>query len=276
MDVATYLYSKCQYLWVLYFGGKPNDFEALLPSVRLWSSSERNHFLESLREEANKVDWLLILPSDVFVIFPFLESQILSLSPRQPITVPAGMLSKPNAKKAVGRTPDVLCPGYVYSANSVQELEKLSLNHSLVDALLEGLRSKAFDCPVPDELPFTFVDISNFEDASHWRRLHSFFFGHCDEFWNKPLGARDENGVWGYVHDPTLLRQHAPAFNRSGLNCQAEGLWYDRTRFALKKVEISREHPNPKRVLCMVYTHSNNHNQLRSIVESKRESTCYL
>lgn len=267
-DVASNLLTNCQSVWVLYSGPIPLDLKAMSPSIRLWSAHNPHFFWINLREKVKNIDWLLILPNQAYVIFPMLESQLRSLSPNEPLAVPAGVLSAPNEGKATTHNPDEQCPGHVYSRVAVEGLTELPAKSSIKESLLEALRLNNNDCPLPEDLPFTFVDTSNYTTPDHWRRLDSILNGDCDDYWNTPLGARDENGNWGYIHDPTWLRHHPLTFNTSESYCQTQGRWYDRTRFALNKVEIAPVPSGPKRVFCMVYTHSNSHDQLRAIAET--------
>jgi glycoprotein-N-acetylgalactosamine 3-beta-galactosyltransferase len=96
---------------------------------------------------------------------------------------------------------------------------------------------------------------------------------HFDREESESSGARDENGCPGYVHDPTYVRQYP--LNFTFFPTEGEGicdkLWGDGPEGAhgmraLKKIHIAPQ--SAPSVLCIVYTHSNRHHVLRSIVET--------
>ena len=94
------------------------------------------------------------------------------------------------------------------------------------------------------------------------------------------MGALDENGCPGYIHDTTYIRLHPLNFTFFPPEGKGEGICD--TLFgdgpegrsgvrALRKIRVasppSLSTPPPS-VLCIVYTHSNRHEILRSIVET--------
>lgn len=274
MDVADYLMSKCQSVWVL--KGVDVEVDALKstsPALNVWSSTDTEAFWNTLKQEVQDVDWILFVPDGFYVIFELLEAQLRSLSPSRPIAVPAGILSEPNSGKPAARTPEVLCPGWVYSSSAIRQVSDIIPRQTIQESLFESLHKERFTCPKTNskgevDVQWTFVNTTSYTQPAHWLRLHSAIHGTCNQYWNSPLGAKNEKGEWGYVHDPTVLRKNPPPFDDYKSNCQAEGEWYDKTRKALAKVEISSEHPRAKKIFCMVYTHSNRHDQLRSIAET--------
>lgn len=111
--------------------------------------------------------------------------------------------------------------------------------------------------------------------AASLRRLDSILSGSCDMVWDKPAGALDGKGYPGYIHDATFVRRNPPPFTfhppgdeRSV--CATTGGEGDEGFYGyqgLQKIRIAATHQN-KRVLCMIYTHSNAHDRLKSIAET--------
>lgn len=269
-EVVDYLSSQCTEVWVMHEpGSEPVHLKDAGPNIRLWSStaSSSSKFLSSLSREMKEMKWLVIAPHGFYVILESLRLQLSGLSPALPLTVAAGFLSDIHSGKPAQKKPDATC-GWVYSSAALQQLSNLPPLGTLQDALQEALRGQDLPCTTEKELPFTFVNISAYTKADHWRRLHSAIHGSCNRYWNTALGAKDADGQWGYVHDPTSLKRHSHPFNMSLSCCKTKGLWYDGTREALGKIEIAPPHPRTKRVLCMVYTHSNRHEQIRAIAET--------
>ncbi len=107
-------------------------------------------------------------------------------------------------------------------------------------------------------------------------RVHSILHGACDKFWKKVLGALDEYGNPGYVHDPYYIKKHPQAFNYHVSDepkgvCEIPFGEGDEGKYGyqgLKKIEIATAHQNQKQVLCMVYTQSNGHSRLQAIAET--------
>lgn len=107
-------------------------------------------------------------------------------------------------------------------------------------------------------------------------RIHAILHGACDAVWNRVLGALDENGNPGYVHDPYYIKNHPRPLNYhvhgepKGI-CEIpfgagdEGIYGYQ---GLKKIQIATAHQSKKRVLCMVYTQSNGHFRLQAIAET--------
>lgn len=91
-------------------------------------------------------------------------------------------------------------------------------------------------------------------------------------------GARDEHGHWGYMHDPTYLRTHKLEFTFHPLGqfltsiCDTplgEGEEGKHGIHGLNKIKIVNEdYPNKKRVLCIIYSHSNRHDHVRAAAET--------
>lgn len=108
------------------------------------------------------------------------------------------------------------------------------------------------------------------------RRTHALLTGDCEAQWRGRLGALDAHGQPGYVHDPTFLRKHSVAmfqYRPPGYGeaiCErpfAQGPEGKAGYQGLRKIEIARTNQSIK-VLCMVYTHSKKHDNLRSVVET--------
>eukprot|EP00977_Amphora_coffeiformis_P002880 scaffold538_cov166-Amphora_coffeaeformis.AAC.22 len=267
-EIVEYLASQCAAVMVLHDSASvPVDLKEVSPKVRLWASLEPSStFMSTLLDEMKDLDWLVIIPDNFYVILELLTAQLGTLSPHVPLAVPAGLLTDIYSGKPASKKPEPTC-GWVYSTSAVQQVSNLQSSGRLPTSLLDSLRAQGLSCTV--NVPsFTYLKITNYTTAAQWRRLHSAIHGTCNKYWNTPLGARDENGQWGYVHDPTSLKRHSHPLNMSLTNCETPGPWYDGTRKALSKVEISPGHPQTKRVLCMVYTHSNRHEQLRAIAET--------
>ena len=91
------------------------------------------------------------------------------------------------------------------------------------------------------------------------------------------MGARDADGKWGYIHDTTYVRRHPPKFtfyppegNGTGV-CSlpyGEGEEYFQGIWALHKIKVVNVPDNSKRVLCIVYTHSNRHHIVQAVAET--------
>lgn len=90
-------------------------------------------------------------------------------------------------------------------------------------------------------------------------------------------GALDENGNPGYIHDPTYVRNHPPAFNfRPDVPrfdesvCDeplGQGIEGSAGMHGLAKINISTAQI-PTKVMCIVYTHSNAHEAITAVVET--------
>jgi glycoprotein-N-acetylgalactosamine 3-beta-galactosyltransferase len=87
-------------------------------------------------------------------------------------------------------------------------------------------------------------------------------------------GARDEQGCFGYIHDTKYVQSHPLDFTYSPSKLEGgvcdipfgKGLEGRRGTKGLQKIRIAP--PANKTVLCIVYTHSNRHVILQSIVET--------
>ena len=87
-------------------------------------------------------------------------------------------------------------------------------------------------------------------------------------------GARDEQGCFGYIHDTKYVRSHPLHFTYTPSKLEGgvcdlpfgTGLEGRRGTKGLQKIRIAP--PSNKTVLCIVYTHSNRHVILQSIVET--------
>jgi hypothetical protein len=110
--------------------------------------------------------------------------------------------------------------------------------------------------------------------ASAMRRVHAIVFKLCSEEWERSLGALDQAGNPGYIHDPAYVKNHPLPFtyhakgDDSGV-CDipfGEGPEKQMGLKGLEKIKIMKD--APKRVLCIVYTHSNRHDRVRSIAET--------
>jgi hypothetical protein len=254
-------------------------------TIHLWASDN----LPSWTSVPKEMDWLVVLQPETFVIFelllPVLESVTAGqATDAQPWAIPGGILSEPTRGKPHLRKPQAYCPAGVWNraaarqswptSSSAESLAGVSANW--VTALVQTLQApdSGVTCAAPtDNLPWTHVNMTDYTSVAQWRRLHAILQGTCDVYWQRPLGALDAHGQPGYVHDPTALRRlHAPALNRSLSHCETEGPWFEATRRALSKVVVAPPHPatlaQPPRVLCMVYTHSNRHAQMRAIAET--------
>ena len=112
--------------------------------------------------------------------------------------------------------------------------------------------------------------------ASAMKRVHAIVFKLCTEEWERSLGALDRAGNPGYVHDPAYVKKHPLPFtyhakgDTTGV-CDipfGEGPEKQKGFEGLKKVKIVKGAPGLKRVLCIVYTHSNRHDRLRAVAET--------
>lgn len=112
--------------------------------------------------------------------------------------------------------------------------------------------------------------------ASAMRRVHAIVFKLCSEEWERSLGALDQAGKPGYVHDPAYVKKHPLPFiyhakgDTKGV-CDipfGKGPEKQKGLEGLKKIKIMKDAPGLKRVLCIVYTHSNRHDRLRAIAET--------
>ncbi|KAL3943865.1 MAG: hypothetical protein SGBAC_002067 [Bacillariaceae sp.] len=106
--------------------------------------------------------------------------------------------------------------------------------------------------------------------ADSIERVHAILKGHCIEQWNFPVGALDEKGNLGYIHDSTYLRRNALPFTK-GDTCEipfGQGPEGKAGYRGLKKIRIMPQASGQKKVLCMVYTHSGAHNRVRAIAET--------
>ena len=268
IEMVEYLTSQCASVMVLYDSPSvPIELKGMSPKVRLWSSLESpSEFLSTLQDEIRDKHWLIIVPNNFYVILESLAAQLSTQSPNAPLAVPAGLLADIYSGKPLTKKPEPTC-GWIYSSAAVQQVPSTSSSGTHLTTLVDSLRAQGLPC-IESAPSFTYLNITVYTTANQWRRLHSSIHGTCDKYWNTPLGARDEKGRWGYIHDPMSLKRHSHPLNMSLTNCETQGPWHDGTRAALGKVEISSEHPQTKRVLCMVYTHSNRHEQLRAIVET--------
>jgi glycoprotein-N-acetylgalactosamine 3-beta-galactosyltransferase len=109
------------------------------------------------------------------------------------------------------------------------------------------------------------------------RRVHAILRGTCQNKWQFPLGALDENGKPGYIHDTTHLRKHPLPFTYHPLGddhgvCDlvfGQGREGELGLKGLRKIQISPLASVPgKKVLCIVYTHSRRHERIRAIAET--------
>lgn len=108
----------------------------------------------------------------------------------------------------------------------------------------------------------------SFRSNDH-RRYHAILHGTCDSIWEKRLGALDEHGHPGYVHNVTYLKSHPPPFNYTHGDCDApfgNGTEGSSGIKGLRKIKIAAA--GDKKVLCMVYTHSERHDRVRAIAET--------
>lgn len=91
-------------------------------------------------------------------------------------------------------------------------------------------------------------------------------------------GARDEHGRWGYMHDPTYLKTHELGFTFHLPGklltsvCDTplgEGEEGKHGMHGLKKIKIvTEDYLNKKRVLCIIYSHSERHERVRAAAET--------
>jgi hypothetical protein len=281
---------SCHRLWIVVDDyAKASAVNVLPPAwrnraaIQLWASDN----VPSWTSVPKEMDWLVVLPPETFVIFELLLSVLESVTAgqatdAQPWAIPGGILSEPTRGKPHLRLPEAYCPAGVWNrAAARQSWPKSSssagsMSDNWVAALVQTLQApdSGVTCAAPtDNLPWTHVNMTDYTSVAQWRRLHAILQGTCDVYWQRPLGALDAHGQPGYVHDPTALRRlHAPSLNRSLSHCETEGPWFEATRRALSKVVVAPPHPatrdRPPRVLCMVYTHSNRHAQIRAIAET--------
>ena len=115
--------------------------------------------------------------------------------------------------------------------------------------------------------------------ADVMRRFHAIVFRLCDDQWERSLGALDASGKPGYVHDPYFVKNHPLPFQFHPTGdtksvCEipfGKGPEGRRGIKGLQKVKIIHDIPTGyrrKRILCIVYTHSNRHDRIRAIVET--------
>jgi glycoprotein-N-acetylgalactosamine 3-beta-galactosyltransferase len=120
--------------------------------------------------------------------------------------------------------------------------------------------------------------LAAFTVAETMRRVHAILRGHCKSQWDQPTTALDAQGNPGYVHDPTHLRKHPlsftthPAGNEHDV-CEApfgSGIEGTMGHQGLQKIRVmsSNSTNNNKKVLCLIYTHSNRHDRVRAIAET--------
>jgi hypothetical protein len=105
--------------------------------------------------------------------------------------------------------------------------------------------------------------------SNHHRRSHAILYGSCDSVWEKHSTALDEHGRPGYVHNATFLRSHPVPFAYNHGDCDVpfgNGTEGHSGYLGLKKIKIATT--GDKKVLCMVYTHSNRHHRVQSIAET--------
>ena len=109
------------------------------------------------------------------------------------------------------------------------------------------------------------------------RRVHDILHGHCKSQWSQPALALEADGNSGYIHDPTFIRKNPlpftthPAGDRQGVCDPAFGSGIEGKDgyIGLQKIRIMPEEAtNPKKLLCIVYTHSGRHDRVRSIAET--------
>ncbi|KAL7581373.1 hypothetical protein ACA910_021965 [Epithemia clementina (nom. ined.)] len=117
-----------------------------------------------------------------------------------------------------------------------------------------------------------FFQIRTFGDSQQLYRIHAILTGVCDAYWDRYLGALDEQGRPGYVHDPTFLRNNPPKLNLSDGNCNVSlGQGDEGPSGAEGMVKIRTDLPESmqtKKVLCMVYTHEGRHAQVAAVAET--------
>ena len=131
------------------------------------------------------------------------------------------------------------------------------------------------------------VPLANVSTADAIRRIHAIVYRHCQEEWDRPWDAYDVDGNPGYIHDATYVRRNPPPFQYHAPGdtygvCDQEfgtGPEGEKGLLGLKKIRImddaSLDDPDlrsggrrRKRVMCMIYTHSNRHDRVRSIAET--------
>ena len=131
------------------------------------------------------------------------------------------------------------------------------------------------------------VPLANVSTANAIRRIHALAYRHCQEEWDHPWDAYDVDGNPGYVHDATFVRRNPPPFQYHSPGdaygvCEPEfgsGPEGKMGLLGLQKIRImdDRSLDDPalrtggqrrKRVMCIIYTHSNRHDRVRSIAET--------
>ena len=262
-------------------------------NVHFWSSTSTStlsptFWKDCIQSVLSNYDWVVVLPADRYIIFELLQFQLSNLvaaPPTQPQAVTAGLLTNLDKSKLGERKPVLLHHGYVYSRAAVENTQLSMLVSSLPSLVPGKFVSSLWQClsrrnhsyyltsssgVTNKDTPFTVANITGYTTLKQWLRLHSILHhgSNCHAYWDSPLGAQNEHGHWNYIHNETYLRHNPLPFNKHLSNCETKGPWYEATRKALAKVEISPTHPQTKKVFCMVYTHSNRHHQLRAIAET--------
>ena len=166
---------------------------------------------------------------------------------------------------------------FIYSVHRNFVFAYLNANttKSLSEWLTESdINTRCLRNPVAD---ITYSEIALRTSTNHEvQRLHGIIFGGCDQYWSKPIIAFDELGNVPYVHDVTYLRNHAPQFSYQPPDFDSpicnitmgRGSEGPNGYKALTKIRIASENQN-KRILCMVYTQSGQHDsRLTSIAET--------
>ena len=115
--------------------------------------------------------------------------------------------------------------------------------------------------------------------ADSMRRIHAILYRLCDDEWDRSMGALDARGKPGYIHDPYYVKNHPLPFQFHPTGdaqsvCAipfGDGPEGTEGMKGLEKVTIINEIPTGyvrKRILCIVYTHSNRHDRVRAIIET--------
>ena len=131
------------------------------------------------------------------------------------------------------------------------------------------------------------LPLANVSTADAIRRIHALVYRHCQKEWDHPWDTYDVDGNPGYIHDATYVRRNPPPFQYHSPGdtygvCEPEfgsGPEGKMGLLGLQKIRImdDRSINDPelrtggqrrKRVMCIVYTHSNRHDRVRSIAET--------
>ena len=167
--------------------------------------------------------------------------------------------------------------GLDYQAKFAAKTKKKGLKHPIkVKPLAEhhgiyirdGLQGIASDA-----VSFSVANFPNTTTtANTFRRVDAILKRRCQSVWDDPLvQALDADGRPGYIHDATYLRR-THTTTASSTACKPpfgtgpEGkVGYQ----GLQKIQTGSEGSNPKKVLCLIYTHSGRHDSwLRAIAET--------